>query len=407
MQGPPTLTEDDKASIPNASRAPVPSHITSMQSPLTPTPTEDVEASIPNASRAPIPSHVISMQSPPTPTEDVEASIPTEIEREAPNHAVAVRREAAKRTHPWDLIAGELHLVSPPPQAEDIPARKMPRLEEPLPTAIDEAETSLGLPPHPAADVDDSNADPVTNTQSNAGATRATGRWTLEKDAELTHAVANKSKKKYGKEYQTDWLAMSALVPSRTNNQCRSRWYDTLDCHIVPKTALTGKWMADEDDKLKDAVQKHDGENWNAIAHLVPGRTKKQCFNRWKYVLDPSIDRATGRMSKWTPDEDNKLKDAVRMHEGKNWDAIAHLVPDRTKIQCHSRWRDTLDPGIDRANARTGKWAADEDIKLKDAVQTHCGKNWGAIASLVPGRTRVQCCKRWTKQLDPNRSTVR
>jgi hypothetical protein len=32
-----------------------------------------------------------------------------------------------------------------------------------------------------------------------------------------------------------------------------------------------------EDEKLKDLVQTHDGKNWNAMARLVPGRTKLQC----------------------------------------------------------------------------------------------------------------------------------
>jgi hypothetical protein len=31
-----------------------------------------------------------------------------------------------------------------------------------------------------------------------------------------------------------------------------------------------------EDMKLKDAKQMHDGMNWDAIAALVPGRTKRQ-----------------------------------------------------------------------------------------------------------------------------------
>jgi hypothetical protein len=35
-----------------------------------------------------------------------------------------------------------------------------------------------------------------------------------------------------------------------------------------------------------------------------------------------------------------------------------------------------LNPNINRANDRTGKWSKDEDSKLKDAVQTHGGKNW-------------------------------
>jgi hypothetical protein len=46
-----------------------------------------------------------------------------------------------------------------------------------------------------------------------------------------------------------------------------------------------------------------------------------------------------------------------------------------------------LDPSIGGASGRTGKWTAVEDSKLKNAVQTHGGKNWCAIAALVPGRT--------------------
>jgi hypothetical protein len=71
------------------------------------------------------------------------------------------------------------------------------------------------------------------------------------------------------------------------------------------------------------------------------------------------------------------------------------------------RWHDALDPSVDRANGRTGKWEDDEDIKLRNAVRIHGGKNWVAIAALVPGRTRIQCVGRWRKYLDPDRSTVR
>jgi hypothetical protein len=71
-----------------------------------------------------------------------------------------------------------------PPQDEDIPARKKPRLETPVANA-------MALPP--PADVDDdddddggANTDSVTDTQSNPRATRATARWTPEEDTELT-----------------------------------------------------------------------------------------------------------------------------------------------------------------------------------------------------------------------------
>jgi hypothetical protein len=167
----------------------------------------------------------IIMQNPPTPAGNDEASIPIEtasmsngpnMKAEAPiptetvsmsndsnmNRTVTNSRKAAKRTLPWDLNAGEL-LVS---QDEDNSARKKPRLQEPLPTATDEAAGrtdspafSVVLPP-PAADNDDvdTNADAVTDTQPNTGAsTWATCRWTTDEDAKLTSAVANTSKKKW------------------------------------------------------------------------------------------------------------------------------------------------------------------------------------------------------------------
>jgi hypothetical protein len=98
------------------------------------------------------------------------------------------------------------------------------------------------------------------------------------------------------------------------------------------------------------------------------------------------------------------------MHNGKNWFAIATLVPGRTRKQCRNRWRAVFDPREDRTSARAGKWTLDEDAKLKDAVQMDgVRKDWAVIAALVPGRTERQCCSRWNKYLEPDRtgSTIR
>jgi hypothetical protein len=102
------------------------------------------------------------------------------------------------------------------------PARKKPRLWEPLPTTTDEAaskaasiDTPVALPP-PAAD-DDSNADLVTDTQPNA---EVTGKWTLGEDALLTSAVTNTPKTGRDKAWTyTIDCAIAALVPGRTNEQ--------------------------------------------------------------------------------------------------------------------------------------------------------------------------------------------
>jgi myb proto-oncogene protein len=221
-----------------------------------------------------------------------------------------------------------------------------------------------------------------------------TGKWTAVEDSKLMDAVRTHGDK--------DWAAVAALVPRRTRSQCKNRWHNALDPSIDRANKRTGKWAEDEDSKLKDAVQTHGGKNWGAIATLVPGRTRDQCSNRWHSALDPSISLTGGRWGRWTVDEDIKLKDAVQTHGGNNWGAIATLVPGRTRDQCSNRWHSALDPSISLTGGRGGRWTADEDIKLKDAVQMHGSNNWDAIATLVPGRTRDQCSNRWHSALDPS-----
>jgi myb proto-oncogene protein len=194
----------------------------------------------------------------------------------------------------------------------------------------------------------------------------------------------------------------STLFPSRTNIQCSSRWHDTLDPSVDRTPERSGTWTADEDDQLKDAVQRHSGKNWKRIAVMVPGRTKMQCRSRWHHALGPRVDRTSLSSGKWTDDEDNLLKDAVQRYGGKSWIEIAALVSGRTKIQCSSRWHNALDPSVDRTSLATGKWTAEEDNLLKDAVQRYGSKNWKYITAMVPGRTKIQCRRRWHDALDPN-----
>jgi hypothetical protein len=95
-----------------------------------------------------------------------------------------------------------------------------------------------------------------------------------------------------------NWVAIAALVPGRTKNQCRQRWQDVLNPSIAIEAGSRGKWKAVEDSKLRDAVQMHGGKDWNAIATLVPGRTKSQCKNRWHNSWIPtSIERLDGKVA--------------------------------------------------------------------------------------------------------------
>jgi hypothetical protein len=118
-----------------------------------------------------------------------------------------------------------------------------------------------------------------------------------------------------------------------------------LDSKSDETTARKGKWTTDEDSTLKDAVEKHSGKNWVAISALVPGRTKQQCRSRWVDVLDSKSDETTACRCYWTKDEDSTLTDAVEMYNGsKKWVAISELFPGRTKKQCLNRWVKYLAP---------------------------------------------------------------
>jgi hypothetical protein len=182
------------------------------------------------------------------PIDQAEASISTETVREGPNlnRTVSVQRKATKCSESWYLVPplpqNTAVPLPPSPQGGDIPERKKPRLDEPLPTATDEAarktaspDFSLGLPP-PAADNNDANADLVTDTTPNTGATSHWLRLTLEEVAELTSAVAKTKKKRWGKEFKIDWVVIATLVSDRTDEQCYRRWrYHSSD----PSIALT------------------------------------------------------------------------------------------------------------------------------------------------------------------------
>jgi hypothetical protein len=230
-----------------------------------------------------------------TPTEGDQASIPTEHALNSPNlnRTFTVRRKAAKRTFPWELTADEIQLALPRPQDEDTRETKRPRrLEEPVPTSTEASSktTTIAIFPPDAAADHHTDSDPVMDMHLDTR-TRARRRWTPEEDVKLTTAVTNTRKKKLSK----NWDAIAALVPNRTKDQCQNRWrWCTLDPSIDRTNGGAGKWKEDEDINLEQTVQKLGSKDWVAIAALVPGRTRKQCNKRWHDILDPSIDRVTG-----------------------------------------------------------------------------------------------------------------
>jgi hypothetical protein len=239
-------------------------------------------------------------------------------------------RKVAKRTFPWS-IAAEVNLVSPPPtppQNEDLPVAKRQRL-----------------------------------WASTSEYQEYKGKWSPKEDALLTEAV-----QKYGRK----WVPVAAVVPGRTNPQCRSRWLR----HLDPASGKKGRWTPEEDAILIEAVRKL-GTDFTAVASLIPGRTNERCRDRW---------------FRWTPEEDAILIEAVGKL-GKDFTVVAALIPGRTREKC-------------REGHEKGTWTRAEDAKLIEAVEK-LGKHWVPVAALVCTQTNTQCRQRWLDDLDRYRGKIR
>lgn len=100
-----------------------------------------------------------------------------------------------------------------------------------------------------------------------------------------------------------------------------------------------------------------------------------KCSQRWEKGLKPGIVKG-----RWTDDEDRSLIYLVSQGH-KNWGQVALHMPGRTSKQCRERWNNYLDPTL-----KHEPFTSEEDILLVQ-LQKALGNKWAAISKLIPGRT--------------------
>jgi hypothetical protein len=68
-------------------------------------------------------------------------------------------------------------------------------------------------------------------------------------------------------------------------------------------------------------------------------------------VAEKAGGKGDPRSRMWTPEEDERVKSLVEEHGTKRWSVIASHLPGRTGKQCRERWHNQLDPAIKKARA--------------------------------------------------------
>ena len=137
-----------------------------------------------------------------------------------------------------------------------------------------------------------------------------------------------------------------------------------------------GKWSAEEDMSLRRLIEKYGEKNWKKISQNMAGRSSIQCLHRWTKILKPGLVKGP-----WTSEEDQRLSEWVAKEGPQKWSRCSALIPGRSGKQCRERWMNNLDPEIKR-----GEWTDEEDELLFNLYKKF-GSAWSKIAKHFRGRT--------------------
>lgn len=97
---------------------------------------------------------------------------------------------------------------------------------------------------------------------------------------------------------------------------------------LPPKTM----WSKEEDNLLTAIVKQMGPRKWNSIAEHIPGRTGKQCRERWMSHISPELISST-----WDTKDDDQL---IQLHNlfGNKWAKISQYFPGRPPNAVKNRW---------------------------------------------------------------------
>ena len=124
-----------------------------------------------------------------------------------------------------------------------------------------------------------------------------------------------------------------------------------------PQTTARHKFTPEEDQKLKQLVAELGENEWSEVANRLGTRSPRQCRERFRNYLAPNL-----KNDPWTEEEDRLL---IEKHKefGTKWSVIAAYFPDRSDVNIKNHWTQMMNRTMREHDIRREKQQLVKDLE--------------------------------------------
>lgn len=128
------------------------------------------------------------------------------------------------------------------------------------------------------------------------------------------------------------------------------------------KTSKKQKFTLYEDELLKRIVFRFGPKNWKLIASMIPGRTSRQCRDRYSNYLAPGYNH-----NKWSEEEDMILIEKYKIL-GPRWTLIHQFFPNRTPNSIKNHYNYCVCKKMNNSNILTLNSSNENEESFKNEI---------------------------------------